>query len=108
MTEKPTTATASGPAAGLASWVQRLEDSILVGLLATIVALALSQIVLRNVAATGVTWADPMARVLVLWLGLAGALAATRDDKQITVDVLSRFLSSRRRASTRVVTLGSR
>lgn len=77
---------------------------MLVGLLAAIVALALSQIVLRNVAATGITWADPLARVLVLWLGIAGALAATRDDKQITVDVLSRFMAAGARAWMRVVT----
>lgn len=77
---------------------------MLVGLLAAIVALALSQILLRNVAATGITWADPAARVLVLWLGLAGALAATRDDKQITVDVLSRFMAAATRAWMRVVT----
>ncbi len=85
-------------------WLQRVEDSILVVLLVTIVGLALSQIVLRNVAATGITWADPLARVLVLWLGLAGALAATRDDRQITVDVLSRFMPARRKAAARVLT----
>jgi len=81
-----------------------VEDAILVLLLAAMIALAGTQIVLRNLIGGGILWADPLLRVLVLWVGLLGAVAATRDDKQITVDVLSRLLPPRARAAGRVVT----
>ena len=80
------------------------EDAILAILLAGMILLAGAQIVLRNLFGGGLLWADPMLRVMVLWVGLLGAVAATRDDKQITVDVLSRLLPPRGRAAGRVVT----
>ena len=45
-----------------------------------------------------------MLRVSVLWVGMLGAMAATRDDRQISVDALSRFLPSRWNARVRVLT----
>lgn len=81
-----------------------IEDGLLVGLLAAMIVLAISQIVLRNLFDSGIVWADSVLRMAVLWVGLLGALAATRDDKQITVDVLSRLLSQRWRGVARVVT----
>lgn len=84
--------------------VHGIEDGLLVLLLAALVVLAAAQIVLRNVFGSGILWADPALRVLVLWVGMAGALAATRDDRQITVDVVARWAPSRWRAGIRVVT----
>ena len=54
--------------------------------------LAFLQIVLRNLADISIDWGDPMLRILVLWLALAGAIAATRDDNHIRIDILSRLL----------------
>ena len=42
--------------------------------------------------------------VSVLWVGMLGAMAATRDDRQISVDVLSRFLPERWKIRVRVIT----
>lgn len=81
-----------------------VEDGILVLLLAMLVVIAGAQIVLRNIFDSGLVWADPALRVLVLWVGMAGTLAATRDDRQITVDVVARFVAPRRRAAIRVLT----
>lgn len=81
-----------------------LEDGILVGLLTTMIALAVTQIVLRNLFSSGILWGDAFLRVLVLWVGLLGAMAATRDDKQITIDVLSKILPKRWTAATRIIT----
>ncbi len=61
-------------------------------LLTTLIVLAASQIFMRNVLNTGVIWADELLRILVLWVALLGAVAASRDDKQIRLDVFSRFL----------------
>jgi TRAP-type C4-dicarboxylate transport system permease small subunit len=57
--------------------------------------LASAQIFLRNVAETGLVWADPVLRALVLWVGLLAALVASRTDNHISVDVLSRLLRGR-------------
>lgn len=72
--------------------IHRLEDSILVGLLLTMIGLAVSQIVLRNLFDTGITWADSLLRILVLWIALIGALVATRQQQHINIDLISRFL----------------
>ena len=81
-----------------------IEDGILVLLLAMMIALAASQIFLRNLLETGLEWGDPLLRVIVLWLGLLGAMAATRDDDHITIDIVSRFLPPRAKAASRLIT----
>ena len=70
-----------------------LEDATLVVMLCVLIGLAATQIFLRNVLDSGFVWADELLRLLVLWLALLGAVAASRDDKHIRIDVLSRFLS---------------
>ena len=66
--------------------------------------LASLQIGLRSILGTGIPWADPLLRVLVLWVGLLGAVAASREGRHITIDVLSRMLPARARAAVGVVT----
>jgi TRAP-type C4-dicarboxylate transport system permease small subunit len=61
-------------------------------ILATMVILASSQIILRNLFDYGFTWGEPLLQQLVLWLGLMGAMIATRLDKHIVVDALLRIL----------------
>jgi len=67
---------------------------VLVALLAVLVLLAGGQILLRQLE-IGLTWADPLARLLVLWIGVFGAVAASRDNEHISIDALSRFLPAR-------------
>jgi len=81
-----------------------IEDALLVVILAAMVGLATTQIVLRNLFDGAILWADPMLRVGVLWVGMIGAMVATRGDKQISVDAVSRFLPTRWKARIRVVT----
>ena len=83
----------------MSSWIQRLhrfEDALLVILLSAMILLAGTQILLRNLLDTGFVWIDPLLRVLVLWLGLLGATVATRHNKHIKIDVLTRFFSRNR------------
>ena len=78
------------------NWIQRLhriEDALLVALLCVMILLAGTQILLRNLFDSGLIWADPLLRVLVLWLGLIGATVATRNNKHIRIDLLSRLFS---------------
>ena len=77
------------------TWIKRLhrvEDALLVLLLTAMIVLAGTQILLRNFFDSGIVWIDPLLRVLVLWLGLLGAMVATRNNKHISIDLLSRFL----------------
>jgi len=73
-------------------WV---EDGILVGLLLLMIGLAVLQIVLRNVFASGIVWSDILVRILVLWVGLAGAMVASRQGNHINIDILNRYLPER-------------
>ena len=81
-----------------------LEDAVLVVLLSSMILLAGTQILLRNAFDSGLVWADELLRILVLWIGLAGALAASRDGNQIRIDILSRFLNDSARRVMEVVT----
>jgi TRAP-type C4-dicarboxylate transport system permease small subunit len=71
------------------------EDALLVALLTGLIVLAAGQIVLRNFFDVGFIWSDEALRMLVLWLAVAGAVAASRSDKHINISVLGRFLSGR-------------
>jgi TRAP-type C4-dicarboxylate transport system permease small subunit len=68
------------------------ENAILVIVLTAMILLAASQIVLRNFFNFGFIWADEMLRMLVLWIAVAGAVAASRTDKHINIAILDRFL----------------
>ncbi|MEN8259822.1 MAG: TRAP transporter small permease [Pseudomonadota bacterium] len=81
-----------------------VEDGLLVFVLSAMIALSGAQILLRNVWQAGFTWGDPLLRVMVLWIALLGAMAATRDDKHITIDILSRHLSAKGRLFSRLLT----
>ena len=79
------------------------EDAVLVLILTTMILLAAGQIVLRNFFGIGFIWADEMLRMLVLWIAVAGAVAASRSDKHINIDVLNRFLPDRAALAVKVV-----
>lgn len=83
--------------------LHRVEDGILAAVLTAMILLASAQIVLRNLFDTGLLWSDPLLRVMVLWLGLLGALAATRADKHIVVDILLRVIAARWRSAIQSV-----
>lgn len=70
--------------------VNRFEDILLSLILTSMILLACTQIFLRTVMSSGLLWADPLLRYLVLWSGLFGAVAATGQGKHIALDVLSR------------------
>ncbi len=76
-------------------WARAVENGLLVLLLALLILLASSQIVLRNVFSSSLPWGDEAVRLLVLWLALFGAIAASRDGRQIRIDVLSRVIPER-------------
>lgn len=83
--------------------LDKIESFVLSFLLLTMIGLACLQIILRNVFHTGIADAEPLLRLMVLWVGLIGAIAASRTYKHITIDVITRMLSARARLA--VVTI---
>jgi len=84
---------AEGEQGGIVRVLHRAEDIFLALLLGAMIVLAPLQIFLRNFFDAGISWVDPFLRVLVLWVGLMGAVAASRADRHIRIDVASRLLS---------------
>lgn len=82
------------------------EDAVLVVILGSMILLAAAQIVMRNVFDFGFIWSDELLRMLVLWVALAGALAASRNDKHINVAVLDRFLKGKAKAVVKIIVHG--
>jgi len=72
--------------------LHRIEDAILVGLLLTMIGMSVLQIFLRNLFEFGISWSDVLVRILVLWVGLVGAMVASRQGNHITIDILNRYL----------------
>ncbi len=87
----------------LLKWLARVEDALLAIVLAALIGLASTQIILRNGFDTGLVWADELTRIAVLWLALLGAVAASRSDQHLRVDVLARLLPARARLAVAVL-----
>lgn len=90
----------------LGSLLLRLEDLLLSLVLGGMILLASGQILLRNLWDYSLSWGDPSLRLMVLWVTLLGAMAATREHNHIRIDLLSRYLPPRlKRASDRITDL---
>jgi TRAP-type C4-dicarboxylate transport system permease small subunit len=87
----------SSPSASnrIAFFFNRLEEILLCFLLILMVLLGFIQILFRNVISVGLYWIDPLLRHSVLWVALLGASAATREDRHISIDLLSGRLGPR-------------
>ena len=70
-----------------------LEKTVLSLLLLAMIGLACLQIVMRNIFSSGFADAESILRMMVLWVGLLGAIAASRSHKHIAIDVITRVLS---------------
>ena len=91
----------SGPVARtlarVAGLLRRLEDGALVVLLSAMILIGGAQIVMRNFVGEALSGADETQRLLVLWLAILGAVAASRDRRQLRIDLVSRYLRGRLR-----------
>jgi TRAP-type C4-dicarboxylate transport system permease small subunit len=74
------------------NFINKIEDGLLVTILSSMIILAVYQIIARNMFSEGVVWIDPLLRTLVLWVGLSGAVVATRTDNHIRIDVFAKYL----------------
>ena len=88
-------------------WTGRVEIATITLLLATLVIIGFLQIVLRNLFNSGILWADPLMRHLVLWLGCFGAAFATARGRHINIDVFGRILPPALKLPRRVIVNGA-
>jgi TRAP-type C4-dicarboxylate transport system permease small subunit len=79
------------------------EDGLLLVILVGMILLAGTQIFLRNIFDSSLFWGDEMLRLMVLWLTIAGGLAASRMDKHISIAVVDRFLPVKAQLVTKVI-----
>jgi C4-dicarboxylate transporter DctQ subunit len=73
--------------------ISRVEKVFVTILLTMMILMAFFQIVLRNFFDTGISWGDSLVRYLVVWVGFIGAAIATKENKHINIDVVSRWLT---------------
>jgi C4-dicarboxylate transporter DctQ subunit len=73
----------------------RLEDAVLLFLVATIILLPVLQIFSRVFDWQGLLWANQAVRLGVLWLALTGAMIASRQQQHIRIDLLQHFQHTR-------------
>ena len=78
----------------LISW---LEDSLLIGLVAALLLLAVAQIVLRNALGEGILWAEPAMRIAVLWIAMIGGMVACREGGHIKINLFEVYAEGRTR-----------
>jgi len=93
----------SGPSNRFFRLIALVESGTLVALLAAMILLAAGQILLRNFFNIGLSWGDQTLRVLVLWVGMMGAVVASRDNKHLNIDAFSHLLSERVRTGGQAV-----
>ena len=64
-------------------WLHKAEDLLLASVLFVMLFLAVADIAMRLITGGSLIWIPPVLQVLVLWLGLLGALLASRTQEQI-------------------------
>lgn len=107
MSWSPQSPEQAGEPGGLLQWAGRigrgLENLLLAIILFAMIGLAAYQVMLRNIVGSGIGWADEALRLMVLWAAVVGAVAASRDNVHLRIDLLSRFLSRTGRTVTAII-----
>ncbi|MBQ0752742.1 MAG: TRAP transporter small permease [Gammaproteobacteria bacterium] len=73
-------------------WMHFFEDGLIVAVLLFMVLMGVLQIILRNFFGTSLVWIEPFLQNAVLWIGLLGAMIASRRDEHIRIDIASHYL----------------
>ncbi len=81
----------------------KIENVILIVMLLTMIFLAFLQVVLRNFFSTSIFWGDTLLHHLVLWVAFIGASLATKENRHINIDALSRLLSKTAKRITTIL-----
>ena len=74
-----------------------VETSLLVVLLAAMIAVAGYQVLARNLFGGGLVWGSDLVHVAMLWATMVGAVSAARTNRHIRIDLVARFAGPRLR-----------
>jgi len=86
------------------NYINKIEAFFLVLSLITMVLLAFLQVVLRNIFSTGFLWADTFLRYLVVWVGFFGAAMATKEERHISIEIFTKFVSPIKKKIISIIT----
>ena len=70
----------------------QLEKFFLTVMLMAMLFLSFIQVILRDFFNSGFGWSDVLVRYLVLWIGFLGASLATKDNRHLRIDTLSKII----------------
>ena len=70
----------------------RLETFLLIVTLITLLTFAFLQVALRNLFDTAIHWGDVFNRLLVLWVGFLAATVGVKENRHLSLEVLTKFL----------------
>ncbi len=73
----------------------KAEKVLLISILSFVIGLSFLQVIMRNFFEGGFVWGDVFLRHMVLWLGLIGASVATKENRHINIDIVSRLLKAK-------------
>jgi len=85
-------------------YYRNFENAVVYTLLSLLILLSFAQVGGRLLFNTGFSDADPIICHLVLWLGLLGAVLATREKQHITIDIVSRFVTGKKLYAIQIIT----
>lgn len=76
-------------------FLQKIESVILVWTLLSILFFAFIPVFLRIFFDTSIIWAPELNRLLVLWIGFLGASLAVKENRHISLELLTQFLPNK-------------
>jgi C4-dicarboxylate transporter DctQ subunit len=85
----------------LGRWLVRVEDGAMVAGMVVATVLIGTQVVLRYVFDTSITWAEELTRYAIVWMSFVGAGMGVRASAHITVDLIPAALPEQGRALLR-------
>jgi TRAP-type C4-dicarboxylate transport system permease small subunit len=84
------------------SFIEKLEGIALIAILSTMLIVAFTQVVMRNLFGTALSWGDGLTRALVLWAGFVGASLAVKQGRYLNIDTVNRILGERAKRIVRI------
>lgn len=81
----------------------RVETILLTVFLLLMTGLGFLQVVLRGAFSSGVLWADPLLRHVVLWVGFLGAAVAAADEKHFAPDFIERLIAGSAKTTAKLI-----
>jgi|TARA_B110000003_G_scaffold67886_1_gene68861 TRAP-type C4-dicarboxylate transport system permease small subunit len=72
-----------------------IEDILIVSFIGGIIGLSVIQIFMRLAFNSGLMWADELIKLFVLWATLIAAISASRQNKHLKIDLISKMINTK-------------